>query len=120
MDLKTGCGNACGSFWCCTVDMSLAESEDCAYLLAARGMRVYKSTGKGRVQNKYIAIGRRTCMHLKSDVGCGIHKDKPEFCKQFPNPEVMQIFLPRSCPFSVIADEIIDDMKDITEKILNK
>jgi hypothetical protein len=113
--LKEGCGNACKENWCCRVAIHVAESDDAAYLLVARGMKVYKATGKGRIKG-FVGIQKLECRHL-CDAGCSMHVNKPSICKRFPSEQRTLVVLPSSCPFRHLADEVIEFMLPVDRQL---
>lgn len=114
MKLK-GCGNVCGSHWCCKVAIHVADSDDAAYLLVARGMRVYKATGRGRIRG-FVGVQDLACRHLCDD-GCSMHSAKPAICRDFPDFDRMLIVLPASCPFAHLADEVLEMMLPVDRQL---
>jgi hypothetical protein len=114
--MALSCSNQCEKNWCCRTGINLCPTEDAAMVLAFRGMQVYKASGRRRLTG-YVGVSNLKCFHLQSS-GCGVQAGKPDFCKNFPDPNTSFLILPSKCPFSSMADETVETMENITNSLM--
>ena len=110
------CNDECKGSWCCSTGINLCQTEDVAVIFALRGMQIYKTVGNKRFTG-YVALYNSRCSRLSS-IGCRMNDKKPSYCRNYPDPMRGIIILPSSCCFKNIADEIVEDMENVTEKLL--
>lgn len=110
------CKNQCKNAWCCVTGINICDSEDIAILFALRGMQVYKTKNNRRFVG-YVALYNSRCSCLSS-IGCSINNKKPNYCKSYPDLMRGVIVLPANCCFAGIADELVENMENVTNELI--
>lgn len=118
MQNKT-CNMECGKKpWCCSVHIDFRPGgypknieKECIQLMKWRDFRVYNV-----VHPRFVGIisinDNIGCKHITKK-GCSINKKKPLYCKNYPDPSIGFLILPKACPFSGLADIILENLVEI-------